>query len=97
MVIVSRKAIHEYASTKSQATEALNEWYLKTKAADWSNLADVKNTFNSVDYVGNDNYVFNIKGNQYRLIARIIFPVRTVFIRFIGTHTEYDKIDASSA
>lgn len=97
MVIVSRKAIHEYASTKSQATEALNEWYLKTKAADWSNLADVKNTFNSVDYVGNDNYVFNIKGNQYRLIARIIFPVRTVFIRFIGTHSEYDKIDASSA
>ena len=96
MAIVSRKAIHEYASTKSQATEALNEWYLKTKAADWSNFADIKNTFNSVDYVGNDNYVFNIKGNQYRLIARIIFPVRTVFIRFIGTHSEYDKIDASS-
>lgn len=62
MVIVSRKAIHEYASTKPQATEALNEWYLKTKAADWSNLADVKNTFNSVDYVGNDNYVFNRTG-----------------------------------
>ncbi len=103
IVIVSRKAIHEYASTKSQATEALNEWYLKTKAADWGNLADIKNTFNSVDYVGNDNYVFNInnyvfniKGNQYRLIARIIFPVRTVFIRFIGTHGDYDKIDASA-
>ncbi|CAN5275556.1 type II toxin-antitoxin system HigB family toxin [soil metagenome] len=96
MVIVSRKAIHEYASTKSQATEAINNWYLKTKAADWSNLADVKNTFNAVDYVGNDNYVFNIKGNQYRLIARIIFPVRTVFIRFIGTPAEYDKIDASA-
>ncbi|UFH53290.1 type II toxin-antitoxin system HigB family toxin [Spirosoma sp. KNUC1025] len=96
MVIVSRKAIHEYASTKSQATEALNDWYLKTKAADWSNFADVKNTFNSVDYVGNDNFVFNIKGNQAILIARIIFPVRTVFIRFIGTHAEYDKIDASS-
>ncbi|AQG79110.1 type II toxin-antitoxin system HigB family toxin [Spirosoma montaniterrae] len=97
MVIVSRKAIHEYASTKPQATEALNEWYLKTKAADWRNLSDVKNTFGSVDYVGNDNYVFNIKGNQYRLIVRIIFSVRTVFIRFIGTHAEYDKIDASSA
>ena len=97
MVIVSRKAIHEYASTKSQATEALNEWYLKTKAADWGNLTDIKNTFNSVDYVGNDNYVFNIKGNQYRLIARIIFPVRTLYIRFIGTHAEYDKIDASTA
>lgn len=97
MVIVSRKAIHEYASTKPQATEALNEGYLKTKAADWSNFAAIKNTFNSVDYVGNDNYVFTIKGNQYRLIARIIFPVRTVYIRFIGTHAEYDKVDASTA
>ena len=96
MVIVSRKAIYEYASTKPQATEALNEWYLKTKAADWSNFAAIKSTFNSVDYVGNDNYVFNIKGNHFRLIARIIFPVRTVFIRFIGTHAEYDKIDAST-
>ena len=96
MVIVAKKKINEYATQHAQATEALNEWYLKTKNADWSCLADVKNTFNSVDYVGNDNYVFNIKGNQYRLIARIIFTVRTVFIRFIGTHAEYDKIDAST-
>ena len=96
MVILSRRIVREYASTNSQSTEALNEWYLKTKAAEWSNLADIKNTFNSVDYVGNDNYVFNIKGNHYRLITRIIFPVRTVFVRFIGTHAEYDKIDAST-
>lgn len=96
MVIVSKKAIHLYATKNVQATEALNEWFLKTKDADWSCFADVKNTFNSVDYVGNDNYVFNIKGNHYRLIARIIFPVRTVFIRFIGSHVEYDKIDASA-
>ena len=97
MVIVSKKAINEYASARPQATEALNEWFIKTKAADWSNFAEVKNTFNSVDYVGEDRYVFNIKGNQYRLIALIISPVRTVFIRFIGTHTEYNKLDASSA
>ncbi len=96
MVIVSKKAIQQYSLTKPQATEALNEWYLKTKEADWGNLSDVKNTFGSVDYVGNDNYVFNIKGNQYRLIVRVIFPIRTVFIRFIGTHAEYDKIDASA-
>ncbi|QHV94989.1 type II toxin-antitoxin system HigB family toxin [Spirosoma endbachense] len=96
MVIVSQKIIREYASTHAQSTEALNDWFLKTKAADWGNFSDVKNTFNSVDYVGNDNYVFNIKGNHYRLIARIIFPVRTVFIRFIGTHADYDKTDASS-
>ena len=56
----------------------------------------MKNTFNSVDAVGNDRYVFNIKGNDYRLIALIILKVRTIFILFIGTHQEYDKIDAST-
>jgi len=97
MVIIARKTVHQYATSYPLATEAINEWYVKTKAGDWTCFADVKNTFNSVDHVGNDNYVFNIKGNQYRLIVRIIFPVRTVYIRFFGTHTEYDKIDASSA
>jgi len=56
----------------------------------------MKNTFNSVDAVGNDRYVFNIRGNNYRLIALIIFKVRTVFILFIGTHKEYDKVKAST-
>ena len=56
----------------------------------------MKKSFNSVDSVGNDRYVFNIKGNHYRLIALILFKVRTVFIVFIGTHKEYDLIDAST-
>ena len=51
-------------------------------------------TFNTADSVGNDRYVFDIKGNQYRLVALIIFKVRTVFILFIGTHKEYDEIKA---
>ena len=48
--------------------------------------------FGSVDFVGNDLYVFNIKGNQYRLIVRIKFKIRTIYIRFIGTHKEYDRV-----
>lgn len=55
----------------------------------------MRKTFGSADAVGNDLYVFNIKGNHYRLIARIIFKVRTVYIKFIGTHAEYDKVDIS--
>ncbi|MCB0517743.1 MAG: type II toxin-antitoxin system HigB family toxin [Saprospiraceae bacterium] len=51
----------------------------------------MKLRFNSVDYVGNDRYVFNIRGNNYRLFAMIFFNKRTVFVRFIGTHAEYDK------
>ena len=74
------------------AKKTINEY----ATADWSCFADIKNTFNSVDYVGNDNYVFNVKGNDYRLVVRIIFKIRHVYIRFIGTHAEYDKIDAST-
>ena len=58
-----------------------------------SNFHELKNIFNSVDAIGNDLYVFNIKENNYRLITRIIFKTKTVFIKFIGSHNEYNKID----
>lgn len=96
MVIISKTILKEFGLAHSDAIDALNTWYLITKEQDWGNLAELKNTFNSVDYVGNDRYVFNIKGNRYRLIAMIFFDIRTMYIRFIGTHAEYDKIDAST-
>ena len=74
---------------------ALRDWYTKTNNAVWNNLSDVKNTFNSVDYVGNNRFVFNVKGNDFRLVAIIIFASKKVYIRFIGTHAQYDKIDCS--
>ena len=61
--------------------------------ADWANFNEVRKIFNSVDAVGNDLYVFNIKGNSHRLIVRIIFRVRTIYIKFIGTHKEYNKVN----
>ena len=73
----------------------LNNWYEITKIANWTKLSDIKEVFNNVDYVGNDRYVFNIKGNDFRLVAMIFFDKRTLFIRFIGTHSEYDKINCS--
>ncbi|WP_229313064.1 type II toxin-antitoxin system HigB family toxin [Larkinella terrae] len=72
------------------------EWYDIVSKADWSNLNDVRNTYNSVDYVGNERFVFNIKGNRYRLIATVHFSIRTIYIKFIGTHAEYDRIDAKT-
>jgi len=74
----------------------LNNWYNTAKAANWNKLADIKKVFNTVDYVGNDRYVFNIKGNDFRLVVMIFFDKRTCFVRFIGTHSEYDKIDCST-
>ena len=58
----------------------------------WENLNDLRLDFNKVDYVGNHRFVFNIKGNDYRLVAIISFNAKKVYIRFIGTHADYDKI-----
>ena len=92
MRIVTYKRIMEFSEKHADAENPLNFWYHTTTAKDWNNLNDVKQTFNSVDYVGNNRYVFNIKGNDYRLVAIISFSAKKVYIRFIGTHSEYDKI-----
>lgn len=95
MVILSKAILRNFSEQYPEAHTALYNWFEETKAANWKDFAAIKKTFNSVDAVGNDRYVFNIKGNHYRLIARIIFKVRTVFIVFIGTHNQYDKINAA--
>lgn len=92
MRIIARKTIVEYYTYHPQSKVALEEWYKKTEEAEWQNLADIKQTFNSVDYVGNQHYVFNLKGNDYRLVVVIKFTPKNVYVRFIGTHTEYDRI-----
>lgn len=93
MVIISHKAIRQFAERFPKLLVALERWYSITSEADWKEFNDIKQQFNSVDMVGNGLFVFNIKGNDCRLVCRIIFRTRTVFIRFIGTHTEYDLLD----
>lgn len=95
MVVISKSIIKEFSDRHPDAKVALSKWYKETKVSDWRNFNDVKGTFNSADSVANDRYIFDIKGNQYRLIALIIFRRRTLFILFIGTHREYDKVDAA--
>lgn len=96
MVVITKTILNLFGVQHSDAAGALNDWYETVKAADWQNMADIKQTFNSVDYVGNDRYVFNIKGNKYRIVAMIFFDKRTLFVRFVGTHAEYDKINCST-
>jgi len=95
MVIISHKAIREFTKVHPELLPALERWYSITLKADWNNFSNMKKDFNSVDAIGNGLFVFNIKGNDCRLIVRIIFRARTVFIRFIGTHNEYDLLDIS--
>jgi mRNA interferase HigB len=96
MVIISKTILRDFGSKHPHAIDALNDWYDLVKDADWGVPGDVRQLFNSVDYVGNDRFVFNIRGNRYRLVAMIFFDIRTVFIRFVGTHTEYDKVDVTT-
>lgn len=96
MRIVTFKRIQEFSDEYPRAKAALEDWYHKTCRAEWHNLNDIKKSFSAADYVGNSRFVFNIKGNNFRLVAIVIFASQKVYIRFIGTHTEYDKIDCSS-
>lgn len=96
MHIISKKTLTDYYSKHPQSKEALEDWYSKTRKSHWMTFADIKATFNSVDSVGNQHYVFNIKGNDFRLIVVIQFHHQHVFIRFVGTHAEYDKLTDAS-
>ncbi len=95
MRIISERTIRQYYEKNPQAKTALQDWVQVVKKAEWHCFADIKSTFNSVDNVGNQHYVFNIKGNDYRLVVVIKFVPQFVLIRFIGTHSEYDKINCS--
>jgi mRNA interferase HigB len=96
MVIISKTILVSFGTLHPEAIGPLNDWWEKSRVADWDKLSSIKQTFNTVDFVGNDRFVFNIKGNAYRLVAMIFFDKRTMFIRFIGTHSEYEKIDCST-
>lgn len=94
MHVISRKALTEFAEKVPDAKSALDAWYHDTKKASWYSWTDLKEHDKTVSSVGKDRYVFNIKGNKYRIIALIKFMPQVVYIRFVGTHKEYDKIDA---
>jgi mRNA interferase HigB len=96
MVIIKKGALTDFAARYPGSAKSLNNWYKEVCSADWSKIPDLKNHLNTVDYVGNDRYVFNIKGNMYRLVTMIFFDKRTIFIRFIGTHSQYDQINCST-
>jgi len=93
MRIFTEQALREYAEEHPDSKVALQEWVTIVKKSEWACFADIKKTFNSADSVGNQHYVFNVKGNNYRLVVVVKFTVKFVYIRFIGTHKEYDKIN----
>ena len=81
---------------RRDAEQPLRAWVHVVKAADWSKPTDIKRTFGSADILRNDRAIFDIGGNKYRLVAAIHYRGKRVYVRFIGTHKEYDEIDAET-
>ena len=97
-IVLLNKKLKEFYQTKGYEDSriALERWYDIAEKVEWKNLSDIKVDFPAADYVGNQHYVFNIRGNNYRLIVVVKFTMGYIFIRKVCTHKEYDKIDCST-
>ncbi len=96
MRIIAKKTLREFWEHHADAQQSLQAWYADVQQADWKSPAEVKNAYRSASFIANNRAVFNIKGNKYRLIVAIHYEYRIVYVRFVGTHAEYDAVDAAT-
>lgn len=96
MKIVAVKILREFWLKFPDAEQHLKVWVDEVKQASWSQPADIKEKFRSASILKNRRVVFNIKGNDYRLIVSVAYRFGAVYIKFIGTHTQYDAIDVET-
>lgn len=94
--IFSKSTLREYWEKYSDSEQYLKTWYDTAVSSDWKTPGDVKLTYANASILKNSRIVFNIKGNSYRLVTKFNFEKQWIYIRFIGTHAEYDKIDANT-
>ena len=92
MRVISKRTLVEFYTKHADVKIALEVWYKKVKQLEWNNFSDLRRSFGSADNVGNKRIVFNIKGNDYRLVAIVQFTLKRVYVRFIGTHREYGQL-----
>jgi mRNA interferase HigB len=94
--IFAKSTLREFWEKYPESEQYLKTWFDTVKNSDWKNPADVKQTYANASIMRDSRIVFNIKGNAFRLVAKFNFEKQWVFIRFIGTHEQYDKIDVST-
>ena len=92
--VIAKKILRDFWEIHNDCEHQLKSWYQEASRAEWKNPNDIKAEDSSVSILNNNRFVFNIKGNSYRLIVKINFDYQMIWIRFIGTHAEYDKINA---
>ena len=96
-IVALRNLERFWQQPKGKAAEgALKSWIAEAKAAKWASPQDIKKQYANASVIGNNRMVFNIKGNDYRLIVAIAYKMQFVYVKFIGTHADYDKVDAAS-
>ena len=95
MRIIAKRTLREFWENHADSEEPLRIWYSQAEEADWKMPNDIKLDYASASILLDNRVVFNIKGNRYRLIVRINYDYGILWIRFIGTHAEYDKINAA--
>lgn len=97
MQVIALRTLRRFWERHPQAEGPIRAWYAVVSRAHWTGPADVKRQFGStVDFVGDNRIVFDIGGNKFRLIVHAAYPFRRVLVKFIGTHAEYDRIDAET-
>ena len=96
MHIISLKTLRLFWEIHPDAEQPLWAWYAIARRSQWRTPTDIRAAYGSASFVGNNRVVFNIKGNDYRLIVLAEYAKGKLFIRFVGTHAEYDRIDAST-
>jgi mRNA interferase HigB len=94
--IITRKTLLDYNKKYPAASTALQEWYHELVSSDFKNFNELKRVYSNASVVADDCVVFNIMGNNYRLVVRIVFDFKVVQIKWFGTHAEYDKIDVTT-
>ena len=95
MRIISRKRLRTFWARHADAEGPLKAWFAHTSRATWRTRADIKTDFATASIIDDERVVFNIGGNRYRLVVKVWFPGRGVWIKFVGTHRQYDKIDVT--
>ena len=94
--ILAKSTLREFWELHPDSEQYLKTWYDTAMNANWKTPANVKQTYSNASILKNSRIVFNIKGNSYRLIAKFNFEKQWIFIRFVGTHSEYNNIDAET-
>lgn len=94
MRIISKRNLRAFWEKQRDAEQALKVWHAEAEAAAWRDPAEIKTQYRSASILRGSRVVFNICGNKYRLVVKINYPFSVVYIRFVGTHKEYDAINA---